>query len=296
MKFAIRDDDVNFFTNPTELEYIYKELWQQNICVSFSVIPFAVKSYYCGDRERFYQDEKQNPVGENKELVEFLREKIKEKKVSIMLHGFSHQYKVAVDKKSEPVLATQDNLINFRKNKLGKNLCWYGEYSWKPYEQMKKETKIGKEYLEDLFQIKITVFVPPSNDISKEGVKAVAECGLNISGTIMLSKFNRPVNIYSIRNWFLRIWWRLNYNKIYPYVMNYGRHKELCAYGLVPNVTFENLKQQFNFCRKINAPFVLSIHYWEIIEKTYLKDIFCQFVKFVQNSGNNICFVEECYD
>ena len=49
MKFAIRDDDVSFFTKPIELESLYKNLWEKNIPVSFAVIPIAVKSHYCGD-------------------------------------------------------------------------------------------------------------------------------------------------------------------------------------------------------------------------------------------------------
>jgi len=61
MKFAIRDDDVSFFTKPMELEKLYKDLWEKNIPVSFAVIPFAVKSYYCGDWEKFYQEKEENP-------------------------------------------------------------------------------------------------------------------------------------------------------------------------------------------------------------------------------------------
>jgi len=294
MKFAIRDDDVSFFTKPIELESLYKNLWEKNIPVSFAVIPIAVKSHYCGDWEKFYQGKEENPIGNNKELVQFLREKIKEKKVSIMLHGFSHQYKVAINKKDKPVLATQENINFLRKYKKGKELCWYGEYNWKTYEQMKKETKIGKEYLEDILHTKISVFVPPSNDISREGVKAVAECGLNISGTMLLLKFNRPINKYSVKNWILKFWWRLKYNKVYPYVMDYGNHKELCAYGLVPGVSYEQLKEQFEFCKKVNSPFVLATHYWEINRNTLLYAILKDFIDFIKDEGTN-CFLNDLF-
>jgi hypothetical protein len=37
MKFAIRDDDVSFFTKPMELESLYKDLWEKNIPISFAV-------------------------------------------------------------------------------------------------------------------------------------------------------------------------------------------------------------------------------------------------------------------
>jgi len=296
MKFAIRDDDVSFSTSPKDLENLYKELWGENIPVSFAVIPYAVRSYYSGDWEKFYQSEYENPIEKNKELVQFLREKIKENKASIMLHGFSHQYKVAMDKKDEPVLATQENLNTLRNYKKGIELCWYGEYNWKNYEQLKKETKVGKEYLEDLFQTKVTVFVPPSNDISKEGVKAVSECGLNISGAMLLSKFNRSLSKYSIENWVLKFWWRLKYDRGYPYVMNFGNHKELCGYGLVPGISYEELKEQFEFCKKVDAPFVLATHYWEVLENNDLKKIYYQLLEFVQKHKVKNVFVDECYD
>lgn len=293
LKFAIRDDDVSFWTKPQELEMIYKEIWEKGIPVSLGIIPFSVKFYFPGDREKFYQGEELKPVGENKDLVEFLKEKIKENRISVMLHGFSHQYKVAKNKIEEPVLATKENLDRIRDCKDKVKLRWYGEYNWKSYEQMKKETRIGKEYLEDLFHTKVRVFVPPSNDISKDGVRAVSECGLNISGTILLSKFNRPVNLYSIKNWILRLWWRLKYNVVYPYVMDYKTHRELCAYGLIPGIMIDRLKSDFEFCQEKGSPFVLATHHWEISKNDSLRVIFENFIDFVYNQEVEPVFINE---
>jgi hypothetical protein len=78
--------------------------------------------------------------------------------------------------------------------------------------------------------------------------------------------------------------------------MDYGTHKELCAYGLVPGIIYEELKEQFEFCKKVNAPFVLATHYWEVLKNNNLKDIYIQFLNFVQNQGVKNCFVDECYD
>ena len=287
IKFAIRDDDISFWTKPEELESVYKEIWAKNIPVSVSVIPFAVRSLNCGDWDNFYQEEVQKGIGENKELLEFLKDKMKENKISIMLHGFSHQYKVAENRKAKPVLATKDNLDRLRKNKKGTELIWFGEYSWKSYEQLKRETKEGKEYLEDLFHTKIKVFVPPSNDISKDGVKAVSECGLDISGTMYLRKFNRPVNYLSVKNWFLKFWWRIRYNKVYPYVMDYGTHKELVAYGLIPQINFDWLNTQFKFCEELEAPFVLATHYWELLLN---QEMHHNFKSFINSIKNRVCY------
>lgn len=293
MKFAIRDDDVSFWTKPEELESVYKDIWAKGIPVSFAVIPFAVKSLNCGDWDNFYQEENQMGIGKNKDLVEFLKNKLRENKISIILHGYSHQYKVGRNKSDKLVLATKENLDRLRKDKNGKNLFWVGEYSWKNYEQLKKETKEGKEYLEDLFHTKITVFVPPSNDISKDGVKAVAECKLNISGTMFLNKYNRLISYYSLKNWCLKFLWRLLYNKVYPYVMDYKTHKELCAYSLVPGIALDDLIDNLKFCLNKNAPFVLATHYWEVNKDNSLKDAFYQFINALKFYRVNYSLVDD---
>lgn len=283
MLFGIRDDDISYWTNPEDIETVYKYLWSKNIKISFSVIPFAVQSFNMGNFDDFYQGDEPMPLHQNRKLVEYLREKLKSEQISIMLHGYTHQYKIKHNTKGF-LLPTKENLELVKRG--SKKIIWVGEYSWKSYEQLKRETKEGKEYLEDLFHTKITVFVPPSNDISKEGVKAVSECGLNISGTMYLSKFNRPVNFLSIKNWWLKFLWRILYNKVYPYVMNYGKHKELCAYSLVPGITLERLLSQYKFCQQKNAPFVLATHYWELNNKVDLKNILYLLVNYTLKLNN----------
>ena len=295
MRIAIRDDDISYWTNASELNELYDEVFNKGIKISFAVIPFSVKSYNLGDWNRFYQDEELKPIHENKELIYYLREKILSKNISIMLHGFSHQYKVAITKKGNKFLATGDNLKKLR-NTDGKNLLWFGEYSWKKYEDMQKETRMSKEYIEDLFHTKISVFVPPSNDISKSGVKAVSEAGLNLSGTIHLKKYNRPKNIYSFKNWFNRAFWKIYYKKQYPYLMNYKTHKELVAYGLVPGVEIEELKKQLEFCYRKKSDFVLATHNWEVKKNIKLNKIFYDFIKYSQDNSFDFLRIDDLYE
>jgi predicted deacetylase len=295
MQFAIRDDDISFWTKVQDLEVIYKEIWNLEVPVSFSVIPFAVKSYNRGDRQNYYQDEQCRALGDNKELVVYLKEQLREKKISIMLHGFSHQYKVAKNKKNEPVFATKINLEKLRKTGDGNRFHWLGEYNWKKYEQLKRETRTGKEYLEDTFHTQINVFVPPSNDISKEGIKAVSEFGLNISGTMLLSKFNRPVNFSCVKNWLIKLWWRIKNGYVYPHIMNYQSHKELCAYGFVPGVTLHDLKDSLDFCFRNNAPFVLATHHWELKKNSHLHDILENYVNFIHNLEMDYVSIDDIF-
>lgn len=282
MKFAIRDDDISYWTKPEEIEAIYKNLWQKGIKVSFSVIPFAVQSFNMGSLNNFYQDDKPMPLHENKELVDYLMEKLKVKQISIMLHGYTHEYRIKYGNKL--LLPTKENLELIKKNI--KKFKRIGEYSWKTYDKMFKETKIGKEYLEDIFHTKVAVFVPPSNDISADGVKAVVSNGLNISGIIVLRRFNRKFNYYSLRNWVKKAVYKIFNGYEYPFVMDYKTHKELLAYGLVPGVSIDRLIKQYKFCKKQSAPFVLSVHYWELLKHHFLLEVFYKFMNFLDK--NNI--------
>jgi predicted deacetylase len=264
LKFAIRDDDTSFWTKPEELERVYNDIWRMNIPVSLSVIPFSVRSYHNGDFELYYQDTDKRAIGENKELVEYLKKKINERKVSIMLHGYSHQYLVSMGLNETPQLATKTNLDQMRNFVAGSKLRWYGEYAWKDYERLYHETREGKIYLEDIFNIKIQTFIPPSNDISRNGVRAVTENNMDIVGSILLSSFNRPICLKSIKNYLKKSIWKLIFKDQYPFIMNYGTHREISATGIVPSTTSADMIDIFKKRRRLNAPFVISTHYWEM--------------------------------
>ncbi|MDD5644140.1 MAG: DUF2334 domain-containing protein [bacterium] len=281
MNFAIRDDDVSYWTNPSDLESVYSGIWEKGFVVSFSVIPFAVKAVFSGEKDKFYQEENEKPIGENKELVKYLKDKISEGAASITLHGYSHQYKFSAGRRYPLFYPTLENLKkHLNGTGRGKMTC-YGEYKWKPYEQLRSETMKGEKYLEDIFGKKISVFVPPGNAISGDGLRPVSECGLNLSGTMRIIKFNREIDFYSLKNWTLKLFWRLLYHRVYPYVMNYGDHRELCAYDLINRKTIDELKSEFLFCFKKNAPFVLAVHHWELLKNPPLLETFKEFLEFV---------------
>ncbi|HAR63580.1 MAG TPA: hypothetical protein DF296_01885 [Candidatus Margulisbacteria bacterium] len=289
IKFALRDDDTSYFTEPEELEAVYKHIWAKGISTSLAVVPYAVKSHNCGSQGvNFYQEKEKKAIGENKRLIQYLREKIKEKKVTIMLHGHTHQYKAAKNKKDLPLLATKDNLTMLKKDVRGENLIFIGEYAWKNYSQLKKETRLGKDYLEDLFGTKINVFVAPSNAFSKDAVKAVAECDLDIcGGTMRIMYFNRNFSMESLKFWLLKVLWKAKYRRVYPHTMDYKSHKEVHAYGLVPNVTLESLKRDYNFCCSTNAPFILATHYWQVNTEPKLTETLEAFINYVHTENKS---------
>src|SRR3989344_5257986 len=90
MKFAIRDDDTNFFTKPKELEHIFNRIW--NRCpISLAVVPFHSCTKTNQIPKKYWSGNKLFPIDKNNQLIKFLKQKIKEEKIDILLHGYNHK-------------------------------------------------------------------------------------------------------------------------------------------------------------------------------------------------------------
>lgn len=257
--FAIRDDDTSFFTNPDELESVYNNYWGY-IPISLAVIPFAVsntknKIKNVGEKSTEF------PIGNNKKLVAWLRKRIALGHIKIMLHGYNHEYKY-IDNK------------------------WIAEYSHKTLQQLLEETIVGKNYLEDLLDVEIDVFVPPSNSIGKSGIEAIRNAELNLSG-IMGRGGDRPFSLEYVNAYIKRWSWRILVGDAYPFTLKLGGINELRAYALTPQVDPLYLFKQLNFCSKINAHFVIATHYWEINKYKNLKDTLDSLVCIARDNNYN---------
>jgi len=277
---AIRDDDTSFWTKPEELEQLYGWFFERGGKVSLAVIPYSWKQINPGMDKDFYIDRSSGRrfIYENKALVDYLHDKIKENRIEIMQHGYDHVYGVKYNGKIEFLdKNVREELRDY------KNYCYLPECLYKSSLELEKDLKEGKEILEDTFKVKVKIFVPPGNAISKESVKIVAKIGLHISG-IMEKSMNRPINVRTLINYGKRIYWKLKYNLPYPFVMDYGTHKELVAYALTPSTDLDWFYRVFKFCREVRAPFVLATHYWEILRDNKLKKNFYSFLEKLENN------------
>jgi hypothetical protein len=175
LRFAIRDDDTSFLTTPHDLEAAYEGIW--NVApVSLAVIPFVgwryviarmlgarlerrdicrvIRDIECGGGPPEFKrvrDQWSQPrfIGENEELVRFLRGLISAGRVSILLHGFLHD-----------VYATG--------------------YEFEVGQDLAQKVAYGKRLIEELFGVQVSTFVPPFNRISSVGVEAIVAQGLNV--------------------------------------------------------------------------------------------------------------------
>ena len=274
----IRDDDLSYWTTPDEIEKVYKPFFNKKIKISFATIPFSVQMFNAGNFDTFYQTIEEKSIGENKKIVEYIKEKIDDGLVEIMLHGYNHLYSF----ECEGVIktATKENLEEPRK--LNKKINFLGEYNYQDYEILNKKTKEGKEYLEDIFKIKIKNFVPPSNQIGKVGIKAIINNNLNLSGLIG-KKYNREITIKGILTYIDRIKFALQNRSItYPKIADYGKHKELTGYALTPSTNWDRYYKQLHYCIKNNFPFQIATHYWEL--ENELKDKFYEIIEYALNN------------
>ncbi len=288
MKYLIiRDDDLSYWTESREIERIYEPLFKKGVKVSFAVIPKSVRMFNPGDFAKMYQDEKESFfVGENEEITAYIRELVDSDKAEIMLHGYNHLYFISVNDKK--YIANKENLDRFRKEKAF--IKFLGEYM-DAYDVLYEKTKKGKRYLETLFDTRVKNFVPPSNQIAREGVNAVARNGLNISG-IAGRRYDRERNLSGLISYAKRVFFKLKHqNLTYPYVIDYKDHKELAGYAFTPSTDWDRYKRQFDFCEKNDIPFQLATHYWEL--RGGLLEKFYEFVEYAMKRGFKSVFLKD---
>lgn len=232
-RFIIRDDDLNYFSMPEDVERWYADVFAQGIPVGFAVIPFVKPS---SDVYPFYPpsehtptsvEDKEYPLSLNTELVEYVKNN---PHIEVMMHGCTHE--------------TKD-----------------GVYEYAQQRDLIGDTLRGKEELTHAFGEPPRIFVPPHDWINTAGVKGIEAARLHLIR-------GRGAGL---RNWL----WRWQYATIfllmlvfrfpryismappvYPYLLNFGKHKELCSYRLEDPDVFEGLEQM----KKANGIFVVVAH------------------------------------
>ena len=86
MRFAIRDDDTSFFTRPEELDRLWGEFLPY-IPISLAVVPVSLEPFHLGDIGQYYQSTEQHPLGENPDLVSWIRSHIADGSVAVSANG-----------------------------------------------------------------------------------------------------------------------------------------------------------------------------------------------------------------
>ena len=255
MRFAIRDDDTNFFTSPGELEACYHDIWDDSpvtLCLISKVkgdwakwVHQIYKDKQNTDWDAWTKDDTVYPIENNTELVSYLREKIKEGKVDIGFHAIHHRNE-------------DDMLPSNMTNNYVRGAEFYTNRDLT--ENIKKEV----EHLSGVFSYPITVFTPPQNLLSLKGYNAVLDAGLNICGG-GLSFLKKEKSLVGLMNIGRQLSFKLMHRESdYPHVVKYAHHMEApYHYPLQPGTLLRTLTDAFDMVRRYDGDFILSTHYVE---------------------------------
>jgi len=292
MRFAIRDDDLNFFYSQEMIEENVKDIW--NICpISMSVVPFIKGNWlkntklleYLGPNnvsdnivKDIQSDDEIFDISKNIKLVKYIKEKLSEGKVYLTIHAIHHRNE---DKKLPEV---------------GKNFPIGAEFYTD--RDLTYSLKIAVKHLEAVFNQKIVVFTPPQNLYSKKGFKAIKNNNLNICGyPIQLKKdLLKYVSLYGFINLLKLIIHKKKYGTSpYPYLIKSNHIAVIDHKSLQPATNINKLYKNFDYVYSQGGDFVLSTHSYGFNYKMQGSDktmgeVLKEFLLYVK-SKDNIEFV-----
>ena len=255
MRFAIRDDDTNFFTTPTELQQCYGDIWHEfapTLCLISKVkgdwakwVHQIYKDKQDTDWAAWTADNTPHPIENNTELVAFLKEKIKDGKLDVGYHAKYHR--------------NQDSSLP---QEMTNNYVRGAEYFTN--RNVTNEIKEEVTHLNKLLNTNISVFTPPQNLLSQLGYECVLEADLNLCGG-GITFYKKEKDLKGIINIGKQLAFKLiNKEADYPHVLRYSNHTEIAYhYPLQPGTRLKSLIEDFEMVHKHNGDFVLSTHYVE---------------------------------
>lgn len=182
---SLRDDDINWFTDPKQLEAWYEPIFhlvKPTLCVT----PFAGEIYWkVRESELLLQSKKDKlefvrglllqkdidkirySIYENEQLMKLLRKWCSEDKVEIALHGITHnQSPNGFECEGDPPSFDELNIILTN--------------------------------LEEALGTKIKWFSPPNNSIKKSWMKVLKLCGLNLIHSIGPKPWETQLNLRTL--------------------------------------------------------------------------------------------------
>jgi hypothetical protein len=255
MKFAIRDDDLNYFYDPNIIEGNYKDIW--DVCpISMSVIPFVKGDWPKWiDRfekigpgfikksiiDEFYKDNKIYALGDNQELVSFIKRKIYECRVYVTIHGIHHR------NEDECIPQFNDNYGIGAEFFTNRNLT--------------NGLQESILYLSSMLDQKIEIFTPPQNLISSLGIDSIINNNLNIIYRLPSIRHLQTYIMLGFNEYMKYLKFKLRKKVIdYPYPLRGKKISIANHFRLQPDTDINSLYASLNEVYKYNGSFVVSTH------------------------------------
>lgn len=279
MRFAIRDDDTNFFTTPAQLEACYHDIWREfpvTLCVISQVkgnwerwVHEIYRNKHHTDWDAWKADDTIYPIEANTSLVTYVKDKIGKGQADIAFHAKHHRNEDPV-----PPQGMRNNYVRGAEFYTSRDLTDY--------------IRTEVDFLNQLFDTQITAFTAPQNLLSMEGYKAVVAAGLNICGG-GITFYKKEKDLKGLVNIAKQATFKmLHQQSDYPYMVKYSHHSEIPHhYPLQPGTQLQNLIDDFEMVRRFNGDFVLSTHYVEFDypmvydEKRTMKQVLLDFLDYI---------------
>jgi hypothetical protein len=257
VKVAIRDDDTCYFTRPEALERVYHDVWDR-VPVCLATVPFAIGYQRAGIPEQHWHSGESFPLDRNGGIVTLLREALARHRVTIALHGYTHQD--------------------------------YAEgFEFQAAPDPERRVRDGVTYLQSILDTRISIFVPPHNALSKRALAAVSDARLNLLGSFLSFRPSlrpwdayTPVNWWKVRRYRARTGRRKTDRFVYPFVLRYAHHAEFGCHSLIPGTTLQQLIDGFEEARRAGGDFCIATHYWEVDQ--VMKDVLLRFLDHAQGT------------
>jgi predicted deacetylase len=271
--FAIRDDDVSYFTPPEKLEMVYNDTWGKEYKVSFATVPMHKGTNNLNVPREFRNDGKYHPINQNEELVKYLKAKISEGKVDIMQHGFCHTEDSNLPGLKFDLEKGQLSNINGQKIDLVKYSEFYRANGIEVHHKIEK----GKIILEDTFGVPIKVFVSPQEFLTRPLWKALWKNNLNYCGGVGSNIITQvPIghmNFYPLLKVAVKKASKHNlesigedmahFTDIITVPATYRHYWNKFINDKLATHWFNHFKTIFESKKKQNGHFILLTHYWE---------------------------------
>ena len=249
MKFVLRDDDINYHYQPTQLDKWYEgiiDICPVSVCIPAFFKGEFNKGLYRTEHhiKRSWEErisDKIYRIGDNQELVDYLRGLLSERKISISLHGITHRNEEEISK--TPIKGNYIGGAEF--------------YTQNDYTESLRQ---AKEYLDSLFNIYINSFTPPQNMVSYKGLQALVNNNLSLCADLVYTRdLKELIHFYVLKNVFLLAFYRKFIHFRYPFIIKH-KVKFIDHTRLQPGSNIQLIKQTFDFARSRNGVFVLSTH------------------------------------
>jgi hypothetical protein len=246
MKFAIRDDDTCYFTRPETLERVYGDIWRQ-VPICLATVPFAIGYERKGIPPEHWRSGESFALERNAGIVGLLRDAIADGRVTIALHGYTHQ-------------------------------DYPGGYEFQSCPDPERPVAEGLAYLRTTLAADISIFVPPHNALSKRSLAAIDRAGLNLLGSFLSFRpslrpwdLRTPANMWRVARFRARTGRSKRDALVYPHALRYSGHSEFGCHSLVPGTTVDELVAGFEEARIAGGDFCVATHYWEVDDA--MKDV-----------------------